>query len=336
MMNYKQLDLERIVAGFKSARVLVIGDVILDQFIWGSVSRISPEAPVPVVNVQKEEFLLGGSANVLRNIASMSGAGGLCGIVGEDSMADTLFDLLAECGCEGVGLARVDRPTTVKTRVVAQGQQIVRFDREKAGSLSEEVISSLYVYLKDNLLNFDAVVVSDYAKGVVDNRLMSYLQQLLSELRRAEGIALPLIVDPKPSNADCFSGATVITPNQHEAEQVSGVMITDEQSLLQAGTILLARWNCHSVLITMGEAGMALFERGKDMVTIPAVAREVYDVTGAGDTVVAAMALSLVAGCSLPESAFVANQAAGIVVAKVGTASVTTEELTKAFTMGGY
>ena len=322
------------LARFAEANILVIGDVILDQFIWGTVTRISPEAPVPVVNVTKEELLLGGSANVVRNIVSLGGSCALCGIIGDDAMGNELLRLMREAGAPTDGLIKGSRPTTIKTRVVAQRQQVVRYDREKAGPPSAATLQRLLAYLENNLAQFDAVLVSDYAKGVVCGPLMRRLNELLAGLRRT-GRSLPLIVDPKPSNAALFSGATVITPNNFEAAKISGIEITDENSLLAAAWAIKQKLACTAVLITRGEAGMALLEGENDMALIPTMAKEVYDVTGAGDTVAAALSLGLAAGCSMTEAAIIANHAAGIVVGKVGTASASRDEVQAALAAEG-
>ncbi|WP_417910924.1 D-glycero-beta-D-manno-heptose-7-phosphate kinase [Candidatus Electronema sp. PJ] len=319
---------------FADARILVIGDVILDQFIWGTVSRISPEAPVPVVNVTKEELLLGGSANVVRNIISLGGQCALCGIIGDDVMGRELLALMQTAGAPIDGLIKGNRPTTIKTRVVAQRQQVVRYDREKVGPPSEQTLQELLAYLDNSLANFDAVLISDYAKGVVCEPLMQRLHQLLADLRR-QGRPLPLIVDPKPVNAVLFAGSTVITPNNFEAAKISGIDIIDEQSLLAAARQIKDALACGAVLITRGEAGMTLLEGEQELVNIPTMAKEVYDVTGAGDTVAATLSLALAAGCSMTEAAIIANHAAGIVVGKLGTASASREELLAALTVEG-
>ncbi|WP_417911745.1 D-glycero-beta-D-manno-heptose-7-phosphate kinase [Candidatus Electronema sp. TJ] len=319
---------------FAEANILVIGDVILDQFIWGTVTRISPEAPVPVVNVTKEELLLGGSANVVRNIVSLGGRCALCGIIGDDVMGNELLSLMQAAGAPTDGLIKGSRPTTIKTRVVAQRQQVVRYDREQSGPPSALTLQRLLAYLEKNLAGFDAVLVSDYAKGVISGPLMCRLHELLAQLR-SEKHPLPLIVDPKPVNAALFSGATVITPNNFEAAKISGVEITDEASLLAAARAVKKDLACTAVLITRGEAGMALLEGENDMVLIPTMAKEVYDVTGAGDTVAAALSLGLAAGCSMTEAAVIANHAAGIVVGKVGTASASRDELLTALAAEG-
>ncbi len=318
----------RIVDRFATAKILVIGDIIVDHFIWGSVSRISPEAPVPVVNVGKEELLLGGSANVLRNIISLGGKGAICGIIGSDSMGRQVTDLIEELSASTKGLIPGGRPTTVKTRVVAQGQQVVRFDREQIGFPSKESLRKMLDYLERHLGDFDAVIVSDYAKGVINEPFMRRLHQLRQEIMIQEGRSLPLIVDPKPANLHHFVGATIITPNHHEASQMSGMDIgDDEQGILVAARQIRDEIDCQGVLITRGEAGMALLDENDTLVTIPAMAKEVYDVTGAGDTVAGTLALGLAVGCSLADAAVLANHAAGIVVAKVGTAAVKAKEL---------
>ncbi len=328
-MEHSQ-DLYEAVSRFEKARILVIGDVIVDQFIWGTVSRISPEAPVPVVNVKREEFLLGGSANVLKNIYSLGGRGALCGVIGSDPMGEQLLGLVRALPSAVDGLVRGERPTTVKTRVVAQGQQVVRVDREETGEPGRETLAGLIAFLENNLREYDAVIISDYSKGMVNESFMIRLHQLRNAIIDDEGIPLPLIVDPKPENMHRFIGATVITPNNLEASRMSGMEIHDEQQLLAASRYIRDEIDCDAVLITRGEAGMALLQQDDQLVTIPTMAKEVYDVTGAGDTVVATLALGLAAGCSLKDAAVLANHAAGIVVGKVGTASVSAEELRKA------
>lgn len=319
--------LRLLVPRLAQARVLVIGDIIIDHFLWGMASRISPEAPVPVVDVQREELLLGGSANVLRNIVSLGGTGALCGLIGDDAMGRKVIELVEALGASTDGLVVGGRPTTVKTRVVAQGQQVVRFDREQTGPPTKRSLDQLLGYLEDHLHAFDAVMVSDYAKGVIGDPLMTRLRQLLTAIREREQRPLPLIVDPKPTNFHCFVGATVITPNHHEAMQMASIRIADGHSLLAAARQIREDLGCEAVLITRGEAGMALLQADGDLVTIPTMAKEVYDVTGAGDTVAATLALGLAAGCSMNDAAVLANHAAGIVVGKVGTASVSAAEL---------
>ncbi len=326
MTNIHPGRLREAIAAFSQARVLVIGDLIVDHFIWGTVTRISPEAPVPVVNVTHDDLLLGGSANVLHNVTALGGDGASCGVIGDDDLGRRLLTLLAALPSSAEGIVRLPgRPTTIKTRIVAQGQQVVRFDRESADPVSGEALASLAKFIRRSLASFQAVVVSDYAKGVITPELMALLRQ---ELARHPGI--PLVIDPKPYQPERFHGAAIITPNHHEAEQLAGMQITDEASLIAAGEKILSLLDSQAVLITRGEAGMALFERERPLITIPTVAKEVFDVTGAGDTVIAALALGLAAGLSFAEAATVANLAAGIVVGKIGTAVVTQNELLRA------
>ncbi|MDA8159149.1 MAG: D-glycero-beta-D-manno-heptose-7-phosphate kinase [Desulfobacteraceae bacterium] len=326
MTNIHSGRLREAISAFSQVRVLVIGDLIVDHFIWGTVTRISPEAPVPVVNVTHDNLLLGGSANVLHNVTALGGGGASCGVIGDDDLGRRLLALLAALPSSAEGIVRLPgRPTTIKTRIVAQGQQVVRFDRESAAPVSGEALASIAEFIRRNLASFQAVVVSDYAKGVITPELMALIRQ---ELALHPGI--PLVIDPKPCQPERFRGAAIITPNHHEAEQLSGIRITDEASLTAAGEKLISLLDSQAVLITRGEAGMALFERERPLITIPTVAKEVFDVTGAGDTVIAALALGLAAGLSFAEAATVANLAAGIVVGKIGTAVVTQNELLRA------
>jgi len=320
--NKDRLNLQKAIEKFSSANVLVIGDIIVDHFIWGTVSRISPEAPVPVVNVTDESLLLGGSANVLHNLYDLGSRATLCGVIGDDLMGRHLLELLQQINSPTTGVIKThDRPTTKKTRIVAQSQQVVRVDREKSGPLPAATLDALCSFIEANISSFDAVVISDYSKGVVCARLMDHVRRLVSLHQ------VPMIVDPKPAHVDLFKGATLITPNHHEAEKMSGVTIDDDESLFQAAAALQQRLDSTAVLITRGEAGMTLLEKGKAIFTIPTVAKEIYDVTGAGDTVIASLALGLASGLSFAEAATLANFAAGIVVAKIGTATASAKEL---------
>ena len=316
------------INAFSQSNILVIGDLSVDHFIWGNVSRISPEAPVPVVNVTHDNLLLGGSANVLHNIFGLGAKATICGVVGHDRMGDHLLQLIEALPSPTAGIIRLDdRPTTIKTRIVAQGQQVVRFDRESTGGVDGDGLEAIKRFIDQTLTTFQAIIVSDYAKGIITPALMDFLRQRLSQHPN-----IPLIIDPKPCQPERFHGATIITPNHHEAEQLSGIKIIDETTLLAAGEKLIHDLDSNAVLITRGEAGMALFEKGKPLITIPTVAKEVFDVTGAGDTVIAALALGLATGLSYAEAATLANYAAGIVVGKVGTAVVTQHELLDAIT----
>ena len=314
------------LARFSSAKVLVIGDIILDHFLWGSVSRISPEAPVPVVNVTRENLMLGGAANVLNNLYALGAKSSLCGLIGDDAMGDELLRLLDGLSSSTDGVVKVgDRPTTKKTRVIAHHQQVVRVDREVRLEPPAEAVERIIAYIDAHVDDFDAIIISDYAKGLISPTFMARLKTCLAAHR-----PLPLIVDPKPGRSQCYQGVSVITPNNLEAEQMSGIAIHDEASLLAAARRLMDELDCRALLITRGEHGMALLERDQPLFTIPTVAKEVFDVTGAGDTVIATLALGLAIGLSYGAAATIANLAAGIVVGKVGTATVSVTEIEEA------
>lgn len=305
--------------------MLVIGDLILDHYIWGKVSRISPEAPVPVVQVHSESLQLGGAANVYNNILALGGKADICGVVGTDEGGRCL---LKELGVrrQGRGGVVIDpgRPTTRKTRVIAHNQQIVRYDVERRSDIKQPIQRRIIRYVESRLREISCLVVSDYAKGVVTLPLMTDLTRLAA-LRR-----IPIIVDPKVEHFSYYKGVTVVTPNHLEAGQAAGVQADDDRSITEAGEVIRQRLGCSAVLITRGEQGMSLFEADGASWHIPTMARQVYDVTGAGDTVVGTLALALATGASMRDGALLANQAAGIVVGVVGTATVTAGQLSEA------
>lgn len=320
--------LQTYIRHFPQASVLVIGDLIQDHYIWGKVSRVSPEAPVPVVHVQSESRQLGGAANVYHNILTLGGKADLCGVVGADDEGQRLLKQLGgRAATQGI-VVDPDRPTTCKSRVVAHHQQIVRFDVERVAEIKEPIQRRLLRYVESRLRHIACLVVSDYAKGVVTAPLMAELTRLTA-LRR-----VPIIVDPKVDHFSYYKGVTIITPNHLEAGQASGIRAEDDQSVTEAGEVIRQRLGCRSVLITRGEKGMSLFEPDGAAWHIPTMARQVFDVTGAGDTVIGTLALALAAGASLRDSAILANQAAGIVVGMVGTATVTAAQLTEALHHG--
>ena len=305
--------------------LLVVGDIMLDHFIWGKVSRISPEAPVPVVDIQNESIMLGGAANVLNNITSLGGKAVICGVVGNDEMGKKIVHELRLQDVDTEGLVvEASRPTTIKTRVIAHSQQVVRFDRESRGEISSESEKLILGYVKRNIGSISGIIVSDYSKGVVTNALVAGL------VKTARAAGIPVAVDPKVNHFDYYKGVTVVTPNNLEASQASGIEIVDDTTLAAAGQKLLDRLKNESVLITRGEHGMSLFRRGMKPVHIPTVAKEVFDVTGAGDTVIAIFMLALAAGAPMDEAAMIANHAAGIVVGEIGTATVKLDQLKKA------
>ncbi len=308
---------------FPEMRILVVGDIVLDHYIWGKVSRISPEAPVPVVNVTRESLLLGGATNVVNNIHDLGGSVGVCGVIGRDDAGDQVLNLLRAKGISAEGLIEdPDRPTTIKTRIIAHSQQVVRFDRESKDKIGRDAHRKVFEYIKKRIKEgLDGIVLSDYCKGMVTAELV----RDIVPLARKNGIIVS--VDPKVTHFGMYRGVTILTPNTNEASIGSKISIEDEPTLLRAGALLLKRLKCEAVLITRGEQGMSLFEEGRKVIHIPTVAREVFDVTGAGDTVIGALTLAMASGASMADAARIANYAAGIVVGIVGTATVTPDEL---------
>ena len=318
--------LTRHVDRFSASGVLVVGDLMLDEYVTGSVDRISPEAPVPVVSVKAIEHRLGGAANVTNNIRALGAKAFLAGVVGDDGHGRMLRERLDAAGIDDTGVVIDDsRPTSVKTRVIAQKQQIVRYDRESAAPLPKKVAAALLERVAKLLPKVQAVVLSDYAKGVLAEETV---EKLINGARRA---GKPVLVDPKTKNFPFYRGASLITPNFKEAREaaslVVGIHVETQQDLERAAEKLLAKMGIDSLVVTKGEEGMYLFTPKKAPLHIPTAAREVYDVSGAGDTVVATLAVALAAGAELPEAAMIANHAAGIVVAKFGTATASADEL---------
>jgi D-beta-D-heptose 7-phosphate kinase/D-beta-D-heptose 1-phosphate adenosyltransferase len=295
---------------------------MLDQFVWGSVTRISPEAPVPVVRLERETVSPGGAGNVARNLVALGARARPVGVVGEDRDGEHLARLCRESGMPVEGLVTVrGRPTTVKMRVVAQHQHVVRVDREDDGPLASEAARAVRERALAGLEGAHAVVISDYDKGAITPDLLA---AVLPEAARR---GLPLVVDPKPRHFAHYRPATVVTPNAREAMEAAGLPARTDAELEALGRSLLAGLGCPHLLITRGERGMLLLDRGGGALAIPAAAREVFDVTGAGDTVAATLALALAAGASVRDAAVLANRAAGVVVGKLGTAVVSREEI---------
>jgi len=319
-------ELKRIADRFGSKTVLVVGDLMLDRYLWGSVSRISPEAPVPVVELSGETTRLGGAANVAGNVASFGARTRIVGIVGDDEHGRRILSELEKLSVPPQSvLVDSRRPTTVKTRIIAHSQQVVRTDMESRADLGPPLEDEVTRVVSVNLEGADAVVISDYGKGVLTDRVLKFVT---AEAKKA---GVPVCVDPKETRLMSYSGVTVITPNQHEAGFAYGRRIVDESSLLEVGWGLSRRLGCDAVLITRGEKGMSLFERDGVHTHFPTVAREVFDVTGAGDTVVSAFALSLAAGANLKQAASISNHAAGIVIKELGTATTNVAELLGSF-----
>jgi len=314
-----------ITARFAGARIVVLGDLMVDRFLWGSVSRISPEAPVPVVRVERESASLGGAGNVARNVVALGGEAVPVGLHGQDEDGALLSRLFSEAGIGVQGLLPVaGRPTTIKTRIVAHHQHVVRFDREEDGPLDDGVVEGLKTRALAALEGASALVISDYEKGALSADL---LETVLPEAARRE---LPVVVDPKTRLMPHYHPVTVITPNIREAAEASGTRPRTDADLEMAGRLLLRRLGCPWVLITRGERGMLLLSADGTSLVVPTRAREVFDVSGAGDTVVATLALALAAGAAMPEAVVLSNLAAGVVVGKLGTASLTRAELLEA------
>ena len=316
---------KKYIDRFPDARVLVIGDIILDEYIWGDVSRISPEAPVPIVEILKDEKRLGGAANVVHNIVSLKGQADLCGVVGDDIYGRDVIESIKGLGLKTDGIIKdPGRCTSIKSRVLGHNQQMMRIDRENKCAVDNDITKKILRFLKDNIKLIDAIIIADYGKGVITHSLMKGVRDLIADT----GIIIG--VDPKPVHFNYYHGIDVITPNHHEAGAFCRFEINDEESLVRAGRKILDELDCRSVLITRGKDGMALFEKGKQPELIPTEARKVFDVSGAGDTVIATFCLGLASGMDFTSAAIISNIAAGIVVGEVGTSVVRVDELKKA------
>jgi D-beta-D-heptose 7-phosphate kinase/D-beta-D-heptose 1-phosphate adenosyltransferase len=314
-----------LIEGFSGRRLVVVGDMMLDRFVWGAVRRISPEAPVPVVEVERESQHLGGAANVVANVVALGGGACPVGVVGDDGNADLLEAELRRAGVDATALVRdASRPTTTKTRVVAHNQQVVRADRERRHAVEAAVEDALAQTFADRLAGADAVVVSDYDKGLLAGGLLARVLEVAAER------GVPVCLDPKVRRFPTYRPVTVITPNHYEAEAATGLPAVADDEIEACGRRIQEMLGGPAVLVTRGEAGMTLVDAGGEVTHVPTTAREVYDVTGAGDTVIATLALALAAGASMKEAATLANFAAGVVVGKVGTATATSEEIVAA------
>ncbi len=316
-----------LIKKFHKTGILVIGDLMVDHYVMGRVNRISPEAPVPVVEVLNENLLLGGAANVANNIASLGGRVFVSGIVGRDEMGRVLIHKLREKEMDTEGIVvEGDRPTIVKTRIIAHNQQVVRFDKEVKSDISQSATSLILEYVRKCLPEIKAIILSDYCKGVIT-------RNLIEELLKITGSKVFVAVDPKVGHFDYYKGVSFITPNVNEASAGSGIEIKDEASLIKAGETLLKNLQCKAVLITRGDEGMSFFEPDGKVTHIPTFARQVYDVTGAGDTVVSVFTLCHAAGAEMKDAAIYANHAAGVVVGELGTAVVTPEDIIRSINL---
>ena len=314
-----------ILNALRDRNVVVLGDVMLDEFVWGDVTRISPEAPVPVVDVRRESVHLGGAANVLANLLALGAHGTVVGVVGTDEAGKRLRHGLRELGARDDDLITDEtRPSTIKTRIIAHSQLVVRADRESRAPVNSKLADEIVSCLKEALRDAHAFVVSDYDKGVVTPRILREILPFAYE-------RVPVLIDPKLRNFNHYRPATLVTPNHHEALRMSDSEDHSDNGSHQAARAIREKLGCDAVLITRGDRGMMLLEGGGEPVYVETAAREVYDVTGAGDTVIAALAGALATGATMVEAATLANHAAGIVVAKVGTATATADELIATF-----
>ena len=313
MVTFSSQRLQSILSQLAGKKVAVVGDLMLDRYYWGSVARISPEAPVPVVEVESESTRLGGAANVANNIASLGGIPLMVGVIGEDDAGRELRTVISNCRFTTDGLVvDASRPTTVKTRVIAHHQHVVRVDREVKQDASQRVQEQMLDVLKRNINSLDAVLLEDYNKGVIVETLIS---ELIDLARRNGKI---ITVDPKFNNFFKYKQVTVFKPNRKETEEALGCRLTDTESVESAGRSLVEKLEAESVLLTLGERGMSLFERQGDITHVPTTARKVADVSGAGDTVISTLTMSLTAGASIREASALANIAGGIVCGEVG------------------
>ena len=314
-----------ILQKLRDRYVLVLGDVMLDEFVWGDVTRISPEAPVPVVDVRRESMHLGGAANVLANLLALGARGAVVGVVGNDAAGLKLQTGLRDLGVQDQYLL-VDesRPSTTKTRIIAHSQLVVRADRESRSPVTGKLEEKIVTCLKEALKQADAFVVSDYDKGVVTPAILREILPVAYE-------QAPVLVDPKLRNFNAYRPATLVTPNHLEALRMSDSQDHSDDGSHHAAKVIREKLGCDAVLITRGDRGMMLLEGDGQPVYVETAAREVYDVTGAGDTVIATLAGALATGATMLEAATLANHAAGIVVGKVGTATASAEELIQTF-----
>lgn len=310
---------------FSKLKVLIVGDVMLDRFWWGSVKRISPEAPVPIVDLKKTSLVVGGAANVAANVAGLGAEAILVGVIGEDEEARIFPDVLKSSNVSADYLVSLkDRPTSVKTRIIAHSQQVVRIDREIKASLSAQEETQVWEKINRILSKIDVIIISDYAKGVLTDDLLSRL------ITKANYLNKKILVDPKGKRYLKYKNATILTPNKREAAEACNLEDESDSVLEKAGKKLLEELNLEGLLITRGGEGMSIIQKNFETTKLKALARKIFDVTGAGDTVIATLAVSLGAGADFIDSAKIANIAAGLVVEQIGTTAITIDELKQA------
>ncbi|MFH1784205.1 MAG: D-glycero-beta-D-manno-heptose-7-phosphate kinase [bacterium] len=313
----------KILDRMNNTSVMVLGDIMMDKFVWGKVSRISPEAPVPIVEIEKETHTPGGAGNVAMNVCSLDSKVLLVGVIGNDFVGDKLINEMSRGGIDTTGVFRDDkRPTILKTRIIAQHQQVVRTDREIIGKLSAQLTKQITTFLDENISRVKAVVISDYGKGVISPVILKKAVSLARKHKK------PIVVDPKVEHFQQYKQVSCITPNQSEAALgMREHSVPEGEGLIKLGKTILKKLHCESLLVTQGEKGMLLFESRGKITHIPTVARDVFDVSGAGDTVIAVLTLALAAKASILDAAQIANYAAGIVVGKLGTATTSIKEI---------
>jgi rfaE bifunctional protein kinase chain/domain len=317
MVSFEKSRLDTIFSGFTGKRVAIVGDLMLDRYFWGSVSRISPEAPVPVVEVEDESTRLGGAANVAANVAALGGVPLMLGVVGADQMGNVLRQLVSDRGFPTAGLVTdATRPTTIKTRVIAHGQHVVRVDREAKDDINSEIQRSMIDAFKKELPSLDGIILEDYNKGVMTKSLIHEIISL------ALAAGKKVTVDPKDNNFFEYVGVTVFKPNRKESEQALGRKLKDLVEVKAAGMELLNRLRAKNILLTLGEKGMLLIDQDGEAAHVPTMARHVADVSGAGDTVISTLTMAMAAGATVRESAMLANFAGGIVCGEVGIAPI--------------
>ncbi|MGA9120631.1 MAG: D-glycero-beta-D-manno-heptose-7-phosphate kinase [Bacteroidota bacterium] len=322
MISFSQERVSTLLKAMQGKRIAVVGDLMIDRYYWGVVHRVSPEAPVPVVEVDSESVRLGGAANVANNIASLGAQPMMVGLVGNDHEGEVLISIIKEMNYDQRGIV-VDgsRPTTIKTRVIAQGQHVVRIDNESKADCPEHLVAHLVDAVRYNIHEIDAIIIEDYNKGVVTTEL---IRQLIEVARKYKKI---ITVDPKFNNFLEYKNVTLFKPNRREAEEVLGGRLNTTEEVVRAGKKLLELLNAENVLLTRGELGMSLFEAQGDVLHIPSIAKNVQDVSGAGDTVISTLTLALAAGADIREACVLANHAGGVVVGSIGIVPINPEEL---------
>lgn len=322
MVVFKKQRLDEIFQNFNNKRIFVIGDLMLDVYIWGKVGRISPEAPVPIVEVQEESYRFGGAANVGMNVKSLGGIPVLVGVIGYDKEGTVIDALMEENDLEKDGIFYDDnRPTTVKTRIIAHSQHVVRVDKEDKKDISEEMENKILQFLQQRKNEIDGIILEDYNKGVLTKNLIRQVIDFANQNK------ILITVDPKFDNFFEYQNVTVFKPNRKETEDALGIKLDSEEKVFEAGRRLKEKLNPEYLLLTRGEKGMTLFSKNGDVHTIPTRARKVADVSGAGDTVIATITMALAAGAEIEEAATIANRAAGLVCEEVGVVPVNRELL---------